>query len=405
MVDFLLIWYVYIPIGIFVPLFLMGVPIAPMLKNKPSIEVNGRVEKSDFGFFTELPPGICKIKERGGDFLIPLMNYTGHTYAGMKSGAKIPIQDPKRYWVVVESGDDPDFDPLKFPDPSRWDFVFGSYRYPWWLWKIIIFKATKLIFTGIWPFQKIRVMPMEYLKELPGLAISATGQKKKQYEKVTNFSDHFRIASFDFLNLIESADTSDGVPLEMLVAFTGRVFNPWLAAYRADRSWTVRVNNFLPGAVNDYTRGKPLDEVYTGEDTGVTETVESLGKRNRFTQGEEPIFWEFGIEIIRALVPNRSIIDHEVQRKVSERAVALADKRATIIRAEGTAKAIELESRAITEGGEEGRLAAKYRRDKEVVNNLPNGASVIVTLGDGESSTDPLKKTNDLLKASLIKKE
>lgn len=386
--QIILAWYLYIPIGIYLALFLIGIPAAYVLQNKPYKIVDGKVVKSNFAFFTALLPGQAKIVQLGDDFEDLLLNFPGHTIAGEKtdaSGMKVnnisKEKEPEKYYEVVESGDGPDFQLIPFPKPQTIDLLVITYRYPWWLWKSFVYKFTKLLFTGIWPLQTVFTYEMRYWNE--------------EGVFVQNRSDHFRVQPFDFNVLIPSAGTKDSAPIRIETTFTAQVFNPYLAAYKTDYgNWSRRVNSFLPSEVDNYTRGKPLSDVYASEDTGVINTILSLGAivPGCSKEDEEPFFHTFGIKMLKAGTPDRSIVDEKLERQLLQPAIALAAKKANITTAEGQARAIKIITKAIKKGEGVGELVAQLERDKIVTRDLGEGANLLLSLGNsGNNDTEILK--------------
>lgn len=387
-----LLWYVAIPLGIFLPLFVLGIFIAKPLANKPfTDDENGKAVPNTFGFFTALAPGQVKMIVREGHFIRCIMDYKGHTFAGLKE------RDPDAgelekfdFWKVVESADDDDAVPLPLPKfKFLFDLFFFTYRYPWWLWKIFVRAWTGFVFTGIPPFQTVRIYPFEYFKEQPTVDGTFTLIKK------SNYSDHYRVNKLDIF--IPVTAVAGLIPLKIVVGFTGRISNPWLAAYKTGPGgWATRTLSVLTSAVNDYTRPRTIDDILSNDADGLSNHIKLLGwKKNdkaevsEFeTEGNEstlgnPPFWDFGLEVSEVQIPARLVADPKSQLVLSDRAFAIIEAEATKNRAQGNADAIEITTNAITKGGDDGRLAATIEGTIRTVK--ASGDKSIINIGGGNS--------------------
>ncbi|MEZ4104482.1 MAG: SPFH domain-containing protein [Candidatus Paceibacterota bacterium] len=421
----LLIWYLYIPLGVYFVLFVFGIPLAYLLENNSYRATNTKSILDKFGFFTILAPGRAKLIVRGDDIITILMNFPGHTFKGMRDSNIDMKSKPEDYWEVVEEVDDkPKYELIPFPKFNfwLWKYLFLTYVYPWWMWKIFIFKFTRRIFTGIWPIQTVFIYAMQMWDGKEGVKNS--------------ISDHVRVEPFDYNLLIRSAGTKDRSPVRIEVTFTAIVTNPYKTAFKTDSgNWSARINNFLPGIVDNYTRGLPLDIVYASSNSYISAVIKSLGATEEELQEEireiveghekhkkdsiskiknnakRPFFHTFGIKVNKASTPDRSVVDKEMAKKLLEAAIAKAIKeaaiteaegesRASVIRSEGQAKAIENLIAAAAKHGSLGELIAQIERDKTVTANLPDGSNVILSLGGKGSGND---ETLETLKAMLAK--
>ena len=422
--SILLFWYIQLPAGIFFALFATGIFIARPLKNNPYSMVDGVPVKNTFGFFTGLTPGQVKIIERDGNFIRCAMNYPGHTYRGLVSEEDIQ-SNTGPFWEVIPTPEGKeDASPIPFPKFNLLiDIIFVSYRYPWYWWKRFVRKYTGLVFTGIPPFQTIRLYPIEYHRE------STDAGGKFILTRNKNFSDFYNVKKFDVFVPIAASDTSDLLPLKVVVGFTAKVFNPWLAAYNTGAGgWSTRVYRQVPSAVLDYTRKRDLIEVMTGEIgtnskskvpadvdkikvynmTGLADSVLELGvapSDNETLDPSKPVrkFHDFGIYISDVTIPERSIADESsltaTQIKLADAVFAARDKLTAIIRAEGQAEANTLIAKAIAEQGDVGRLAAVLAGYGNIVKEAGNNAVINLSVGGGESGIPTLnalyKETKD----------
>ena len=387
-------WYILIPIGIFLPLFVFGVFIAYSLQNKPFTMIDGKATKSDFGFFTALLPGQVKIIIRGGSFIRPIMKTDGYTFKGLVDPS-VSKDNPSEYWEIVEIGKlDTNLKknvvsayPVSSPNDSFWlNIFFITYRYPWWLWKRFILRFTGLVFTGIWPFQTVKIYPIRYFRE------TTDDSGRKTLVEQNNYSDHYRLKPFDFIVPIESSDTKDFVPVKLTITFQGRISNPYDVVTSTDGgNWSLRVFNHLPSKVNDYTRNREFKDVLTGEETGLIDTINKLGADDGIRGNKDSLFGQFGLRIANAATPDRSMKTTGLtpeEKRFLEKSLSKVDAEVLVNLAQGAAEAMGIQITAIKEGGDIGTLVAQLKRDVDVATLVKDNTNAIVTIGTGGSNTN-----------------
>lgn len=402
-------WYILIPIGVFLTLFVLGIFIAYSLQNKPYTMVDGKAVKSDFGFFTALLPGQVKVIIRGGSFIRPIMKTDGFTFKGLVDSS-ISIDNPSDYWEIVEIKKlDDDLKknavsayPVSFPEDEFWlNIFFITYRYPWWLWKRFILRFTGLVFTGIWPFQTVKIYPIRYFRE------TTSADSKKTLIEKNNFSDHYRLKPFDFIVPIESSDTKDFVPIKLTVAFQGIISNPYDVVTTTDAGdWSARVFNFLPSKVNDYTRDQHIADVLVGAETGLITTVNELGEDAGIRGKDDSLFGRFGLRILNSATPDRSMKTTGLtpeEKRFQELALSKVDSQVQENLAQGAAKAISIQIEAVEKGGDIGKLVAQLKRDVDVVKEIKDNTNAIITIGTGSNANNNESETTNLLKAIVSK--
>src|SRR3989344_3200784 len=250
-------------LGFWIVLFVM--PLIPTfierLTNKPNRDNPGGplserdYSVSEFGYFTEVLPGRVKIIERGGEFIRCIMSYEGHIFRGEISGENLRPNDDD-YWEVRETlpeSENKDSHPLPWKTSAvKW--VFFLFTIPWWIWKRWVFKVTGFVFTGIYPFQRVRTYPLEYFKKLKH------GGGEDEIIRVEDYSDHFRVADFQFPVRVPSADTKDKIPVRVFMDLMARVFNPYQTAYWID-DWSSRLSAATVDGGTHFTPGREYDNV------------------------------------------------------------------------------------------------------------------------------------------------
>lgn len=381
-----------VPLSLLIPLFIIGPFIAPALVNTPfrmeGEGENAKAVRSRFGFFTELEPGDVKIIELlGRRFVTCIMRYPGHTFRCMtKAGRHLERNTADAWFVEKTPPGEHDVHAIPLPQLTSLGLIFLPVRYTWWLWQRLIYTTTGLVWSGFWPFMRVRTYPIEYFEEI------TSGGGKFTLKRKRNYSDHYRVQEFDFFIPMESADTEDFLPLQIVLGLVLRVANPWLTAYNTDRNgWSTRLFNVVPSKVNDYTRGKKLSEILTT--SGRRTSTPLYNKIKKLGQRDEPDaeLTRIGVEVTGVHTPDRSVADisvlNDTAKRLADRAVAVIDKDARITRAEGDARAIELQTAAIAAGGEYAELAAQIDGDVRIATAA--GQRAIITLGGrgGDDST------------------
>lgn len=234
----------------YVVLFLFVMLTAPlyiprgMLTNKPTKE-----GPSGFHLFTFIEPGKVKIIVRGERVVRMVMDTAN------KKFARIGDRQGPEYWEIIDGQSE---DPIADIHPLLR------------LWARYVFKTTGAVFTGIYPFQRVR----EY--ELERTAIAHTepddrnseisGEKKTniRLEVKTDFSDHYRQRTFLFTMNIKGAETKDKIPLDILGVAEMYAMNPFNAAFGTDR-WDQAVVNMTTDAISSKTKTLTLDQALTAK--------------------------------------------------------------------------------------------------------------------------------------------
>ncbi|NCN52371.1 hypothetical protein GW943_01015 [Candidatus Parcubacteria bacterium] len=405
---------VAIPIGVFIPLFLF--PLIPgavaSLANNPNRfqpEKNPSVrnyEPSTFGFFTTLAPGQVKLIERGKRFIGGIMRFEGHSFAGEQD--KKLARNTHGYWEVTKTnGDGEDTHPIPKPswEKAKKDGVIGVLLYPvkwiWWKWKRWVYELTGYVFTGFYPFQQVRVETIDRYKKIK----HADGSEEIVY--IADYTDHFRVADFQFPVIIPDADTQDKIPVRMIVDTVMRCFNPYLAAYATD-DWSSRSTTSIGDAVTHYTRPRKLDVVLSAESTGdvrkMGEEISQIGNRTIPEETQTPNnIVAFGFEVRQVLIPDISLANKADARRLGDVAFARVDRDAQVIRSEGTAQGIALQAKAVTEGGAAGMAVLLSERNIKTADVA--GDKAIVVIGGGAdpfaaATFKEIKQINDNTKGT-----
>lgn len=384
-------------------------------KEKPSTDRWFPVSK--FGFFTELLPGRVKIIERGGDFIACLMSYEDHVFKGeippiaLLDGIALEKNDDE-YWEVLEthkikeelkrkgfSGKNNvrDSHPIGKWKLSWSSGIFIIFSWPWWLWKRWVLKLTGFVFTGIYPFQSVRTYPLEYF-----VKIKHGSSGEEEIKRIEDYSDHFRVADFQFPVRIPSADTKDKIPVKVLVDLMARVFNPYETAYWID-DWSARVAAAVTDEVTHFTRPRDLDYVLSAKNVEevreLSDSIKRLGDRKLKSEEEagpadkkQPSnsLVPIGIQITQVLVPDisQAPIETEDERKLADEAFARVERKAMEHRAEGRASEIRKQAEAIRDNGHIGLAVLAAERNVRTAKEA--GDKAIVVVGGG-SDVDPIQ--------------
>ncbi len=327
--------------------------------NKPN-----NLQKSGFHLFTKVEPGQIKIVERGGEPVRMIMNVAGKRYA--RVGTR--------------------------KDPSYWELVSGAMEHPtadiWWpirWWAVLVYRWTGLVFTDIYPFQKVR----EYELERTSNRREENGTRELGKSNIvlhvkTDLSDHFRARQFLFPMHITGAEVKGNVSLDIIGVAEMEVCNPHKAAYGTDR-WDHAMINLVTDKITETAKARGLDEVLSSvkpEDARLlSDAVERIA--------DDEIICGIKIGKFRLLESN-PVVDDEDRKKLQ--AGALEEQRAKGTRIDGEARADAI--RALNEANSAGGDHAVATMEAEALVRAAeaagkNGGSVILTPSGGRSGSDP----------------
>ncbi|HVV14884.1 MAG TPA: SPFH domain-containing protein [Candidatus Paceibacterota bacterium] len=358
-------WVAWAGAGIFAVLFLL--PLIPhavdRLTNDPNEyrpdDWNNELNypPSRAGFFTYLQPGRVKIKERGQRFVDAIMAFEGHKFKGEKDN---PLhRRDNAYWKVEETnlpgeGGYTDSHPIPFPGRKRGWFFFVWLLYSpisvlWWAWKRWTYWITGAIFTGIPPFQNIRVYPVERFKEI------TRPDGEVDFVRVEDYSDHYRVADFLYPIIIPKADTQDKIPVSIHVDLIERVTNPYDTAYNTDDDWTRRLLTTTSDAVTAFTRSHSLNAVLSAQDEDeareLADAIARTGKPAPAVDAKttDGTTLDFGVMNVRVQIRDITPTNPAIGARLGDLAIARVDKDAQIERAKGQAALIRETGAALKE--------------------------------------------------------
>jgi hypothetical protein len=302
--------------------------------------------KGSFGCFTLLYPGQVKIIERGGKFIRCIMAYSHHMFLGEQDNP-LTWLNPEYWEVVTTPGGYSDSHPIPFPAQKTvlgelvW-LLYSPVSIAWWLWKRWVYFLTGAVFVGI-AFQGLKIYPMERFRRL------TTSDGTIQLIRKEDYSDHYRVAHFQYPAKIASADSQDKIPFDIVLNEIAQVFNPYLVSYNTDDDWATRFLGSVSNRVTMFTRTHPANEVWTALSTDKADELAKFvteGGRHGTDSTKEGSTCEFGIKILESQVLNISPTRPEDEKILGAEARAdvqlkadkkLAEGRAAYIRAEGAA--------------------------------------------------------------------
>ena len=342
--------------------FLFVVPAVPgfieLLINKPNRNQVGSTPidktipdfpKSQFGFFTFLQPGRVKIIERGNRFIRAVMRLEHHMFNGEQENDLTPRH--QEYWEVVktppEYTDSGPIPPHPWTKYGQFDWLVWITYSPisllFWIWKRWVYKKTGAVFTGIYPFQRVRIYPLEHFKRI-------TGEKGEvSLQRILDYSDHYRVADFQYPLQVPHVHTKDKVPVKVLVNVVARVYNPYMTAYNTDDDWGSRLTASINDAITTFVRPRPIDDVLSTEPGDVHKLAQTIEKIGVYKTKKGAVC-EFGLIIRLAQILDVSpspMTDEE--RKLADLAFARIDKASREERAKGDAALIRETGRALEE--------------------------------------------------------
>ena len=317
-------------------------------KNKPEAEINTHDYKPDrFGFFTFLQPGRVKMIERNGRFIRAIMDYDGRKFDG-----ELPNEltsDQPGYWKVIDTPKGRyDSHPIPFPVRKLglriliW-LLYWPLSILHWFWKRWVYWLTGGIFTGISSFQGVRVYPMERLRKI------TLSDGSVVFIRIEDYSDHFRVADFQYPVVVLRADTQDKLPAEVTFNEIGRTENPYLTAYNTDDEWPQRFRASVTDAISNFTRSRPLNEVLSAKDR----TKASAREFTRtVTEDAAESLKEIGIILRESQNIDISPVLDDTSKVVGAVALAIIERDALKERAVGQAAQLRETGRALNENPE-----------------------------------------------------
>jgi len=291
------------------------------------INTPGGKEKSGPHFFTKLEPGQSKAIVRGDKLVRMITNTAGKKYA--RKGEP----DSPGYWELEEGTTE---NPVKY--------VWGPIQ--WWAQQV--YDLTGLVFTGIYPFQRVR----EYTIERTKISRNEEALKKTEGKSNillavdTDISDHWRTRIFNFPVHITGAEVKGNIPLDIIAVAELEVVNPYKAAFGSD-NWAATMINVLTDAVNLKTKTRTLDQILNSEDEG---QAQEIARAATEVKSDAEIC---GIEVrgFRILEIN-PVLRPEDQSAIQAGAVAEQRAKATRIDGKARADALREVNEANRAGGE-----------------------------------------------------
>ncbi len=325
---------------------------------------------SGFHLFTRLAPGEVKIIERGSK-LVRMISDTADKKFARKGDRNSP-----EFWEFVDS-DSPE-DPIEeIWLPLRW-------------WARMVYDQTGLVFTGIYPFQKVR----EY--KLERTALKRTEDRGAAHESDSNlvltikedWSDHLRTRLFVFPMHIAAAETQGNVPLDIIGVAEMIVTNPYKAAYGIDR-WDQAIINLVTNKINEQTRQLTLDEALTANNAEIAQRISNsvVGLRTD-TQN-------YGIDIlVFPILEINPVLDEAGKRAIQAGAIAIQTAKATRIDGEARADALTKINQANVAGGEHALETMQAEAFVRAATEAGKGGGTIILSSPqgGRAAGDPINK-------------
>ncbi len=333
------------------------------------------LNKSGFHIFTEIEPGQVKILERSSKPVRMVMNTSGKRFSGAKA------VDSPEHWEIVDVEEDEDSE-----NPT--DRVWLPIRW----WAALVYEWTGLVFTGVYPFQKVREYELERTvqkrNEEDGQAHNTGSQRTKSNLVLTvksDMSDHFRTRQFLFPVHVTGAETKDKIPLDVIGVLELEVVNPHKAAYGTDR-WDNAIINLVTDTVISTTKQMELDAALTAENVEETQRISNAVKA---IEADTEVT---GIQIngFRILEINPVLNEAGLDAIQAE---AIANQKAKATRIDGKARADAL--RAINDANQVGGDAAIATMEAEAFVRAAEAAgkngTVFITPGSRRSEADPIQ--------------
>lgn len=321
------------------------------------------LEKSGFHLFTRLSPGQVKIIVRGNRPIRMIMNTAGKCFK------RIGERDHSDYWEIDNGASE---------DPTAG--IHPLFR----LWAKGVYESTGLVFTGIYPFQRV------YEYELERTVVQRNeGREGKSSNLVLtvkhDVSDHFRTRQFLYPMHITAAESNDKIPLDIVGTAEMQVENPHLAAYGTDR-WDQAVINLVTDAITAETKQMTLDQALTANNPDEARRINTAVENIKADKSD------FGIQItaFRILEINPAL-DEAGLRTLQAEAIATQAAKATRIDGKARADALRSVNEANAAGGEHSRATMEAEALVRAADAAGKGGGTVILTpqGNGGRTTDP----------------
>ncbi|MCB9811014.1 MAG: hypothetical protein H6779_04710 [Candidatus Nomurabacteria bacterium] len=406
-IEFLIIWYIKLPIYVIGGITVLAMIFAPYLKAEPYTKgEDGRIIPNEKkGWYIGFTPGLAVILVKDDRPVMFIMNYQGHTLGVPKEDVSdLPdtLKAGKEYNVIPE--DNYGITSI-FPLP-KWDIYmipFFTVRYLWWLSKVIVFKTNSMIFAGPPPWRAPRIYKLDYLKLEKGEIVQSSG-----------YSNHLRVMPFDVFVIVPIVETRDNVKMKVTIHIIAKVTNPWLAAFAVSpgESWYTRISSLTQGIARNFYMSKTYQETLMSEHkTELSDALIALGDQEKLKEslarGAEslnfksesgvPILREIGMYLEYAAIYDQDILDPKLAEALSAVAKAEADAKSRTTQAEAEAEATKRITEAIKT--EEGKMVYQRESTIRTVQAAPEGAIVSINTS-GKDNKD--EEADTIRKAILL---
>lgn len=360
---------IFVGILIIVVVLMLLTPLfiaAGWLTNKPGFD-----KPSGFHMFTFIESGQVKLIVRGETVVRAIMDTSGKYFARKSGGVN---RKSSSYWKILgEEGGSQSESPLA-------GIIWFLRPWAWY-----VYSINGAVFTGIYPFQRVR----EYLLERTKIIRTESAGRQEGVSNIslvvdTDYSDHYRLRQFLFPIHVTGAETKDKIPLDIIAVVKAWFINPHLGAFGTDR-WDHLLGNLVLDAINSVTMTLTLDEVLTATTPDEARRINDAVKN--ITEDELVA----GIEISGLDVIERNPVLTDAQMaQIQAEGFARQEGKATRISGEARADAIRSINDANAAGGEtavETMRQEAFVRAAEAAGRA--GGTVIMTPPTGASSTDP----------------
>lgn len=184
--------------------------------------------------------------------------------------------------------------------------------------------------------------------------------KQPERRRRHDYSDHYRLADFQFPVEVAQADTQNFLDLNITGVAIGRVRNMWLAAFNND-NWAQWLFSNIANAVSTYTRARPATQVLAAKDDAqAVELSDRVVASGAYGETGDPLSAtssRIGVELSRFTIEDISLTNDQHATRLADEAIAEVDKRAAETRAKGHAASIKESGAALKENPEALQIA------------------------------------------------
>ena len=329
-------------------------------------------------FFTKLQPGQIKLIVRGEKPIRMITNTSGKRFT--RTGER----DSAEFWELIDGA-------TENPVADVWPPIRG--------WAQKVYDTTGLVFTGIYPFQRV----YEYKLTRTKITLKEPAERKPGGSNIVltvveDYSDHFRTREFLYPMHITAAETADKIGLDILGIAEMFVSNAYRAAFGTDR-WDHKVLGLVSDAITSVTKALNLDQALTAQSGGGQTVTE--GDRRRIQKSVEGIEEDTkicGVDITGfKILEINPALDADRLKAIQAEAIAIQQAKATRVDGEARAEVLKKINAANEAGGSHAVASMEAEAFVRAAEAAGKGGGTVILMPGGNKSGG-----NDSVQAAIL---